>query len=204
METAIIASGNEKKIRELSAILERFGFNIKTKKDAGFSHIDPVEDGETYEENSLIKASAIMEASGCTVIADDSGLEVEYLNGDPGIHSARFAGEDCNDDDNIEKLLYLMEGATGEERKAKFVTVITMVFPEGDSGSPLTIVARGECPGHILTERAGTGGFGYDPVFVPDGYDESFAQLGPEVKNRISHRARAIAELSRQLEEIYN
>ena len=197
METVIMASGNPKKIKEMAAILESFGMDVKSKDEAGYAHIDPIEDGSTYEENSLKKAREIMEASGMPTIADDSGLEVEFLDGEPGIYSARFAGDDCNYERNNAKLLSLMEDVPYAERRAKFVTVITMAFPDEK-----VLVARGECPGHIITEPAGEGGFGYDPVFIPEGYQRTFAQLGPEVKNKISHRARALAELSRQLSEM--
>ena len=205
METAIMASGNPKKIKEMSAILRSFNMDVKTKEEAGYGHIEPVEDGETYEENSLKKAMEIMKASGMITIADDSGLEVEYLDGAPGIYSGRFAGEDCNYERNNAKLLSLLDGVPIEKRRAKFVTVITMVFPAGsDDGNDegTVLVARGECPGHITTELLGEGGFGYDPLFMPDGYDGTFAQLGTDVKNQISHRARAIKELVRLLEEM--
>lgn len=198
METVIVASGNPKKLKELNAILKDFDMDVVSKKDAGYAHIEPVEDGETYEENSLKKAMEIMEASGHPAIADDSGLEVDYLDGAPGLYSARFAGEEGNDDKNNQKLLALMDGVPLEKRGAKFVTVITMVFPGGRK-----IVARGECPGHINIGFGGEGGFGYDPLFVPDGYSETFAQLGPEVKNKISHRARALQKLSEVLSD-YN
>ena len=229
-----MASGNKNKIKEMAAILESFGMDVISKDDAGFGHIDPEEDGETYEENSLKKAMEIMEASGLPVIADDSGLEVEYLSGAPGIHSARFAGDDCNYDRNNEKMLMLLDGVPEEKRRAKFVTVITMVFPgasseptvgdshaiektdsvaseatasaESDTTVPAVdqrvIVARGECPGRIITELRGSEGFGYDPIFIPDGYEETFAQLGSAVKNKISHRARALNNLKEKLNEI--
>ncbi len=196
MRKVIMASGNKNKIKEMAAILESFGMDVISKEDAGFGHIDPEEDGETYEENSLKKAMEIMEASNYPVIADDSGLEVEYLNGAPGIHSARFAGEDCNYARNNEKMLAMLDGVPKEQRRARFVTVITMVFPEGGR-----IVARGECPGEIVTELRGEAGFGYDPIFMPDGFDKTFAQLGTEVKNRVSHRARALQNLREQLNE---
>ena len=196
METVIVASGNPGKVSELSSILRHFGMDVKSKDEAGFEDLEPEEDGTTYEENSFIKAKAIMDASHCPTIADDSGLEVDYLDGEPGIYSSRFAGEDCNPDRNNAKLLMLLEGVPYGERKAKFVTVITMLFPDGRK-----IIARGECPGHIITEIAGDCGFGYDPVFIPDGYQDTFAQLGKEVKNKISHRARAIENLVKQLKE---
>jgi XTP/dITP diphosphohydrolase len=113
----------------------------------------------------------------------------------PGIHSARFAGEEGNDKKNNQKLLLLLEGVPKERRTGRFVSVITVVFSEMD-----ILVARGECEGHILTEERGAGGFGYDPLFVPDGYEKSFGEMGVSVKNQISHRAKALQELSRQLQ----
>lgn len=196
MERVIMASGNKKKIAELGAILKGFGMEVVTKDDAGFGDIDPIEDGETYEENSMKKAREIMEASGAITLADDSGLEVEYLDGAPGVHSARFAGDDCDYDANNQKLLKLLDGVPMEKRKAKFITVITMLFPDGRE-----IIARGECPGVIAEGLLGSGGFGYDPVFIPDGHTESFAELGTDVKNQISHRARAIQNLIEKLEK---
>ena len=197
MKRVILASGNKKKIRELSAILDRFGMSVITKDEAGFEDVDPEENGETYEENSMIKARAIQELSGDITIADDSGLEVFCLDGAPGIHSARYAGENGDENARNQKLIAALEGVPEEERGARFVTVITMLFPDGKE-----IVARGECPGHIGLAPAGEGGFGYDPLFIPDGYSETFAQLGVDVKNRISHRARALEELARQLGEL--
>ena len=197
MKKVIVASGNPGKLKELSAIFQRFGMDVLSKDEAGYDYIDPEENGTTYEENSFIKANEIMKASGIPTIADDSGLEVEYLGGEPGIYSSRFAGEDCNPQRNNEKMLTLLKGVPYEERKARFVTVMTMLYPDGRK-----IVARGECPGHIIEEYRGEGGFGYDPIFVPEGYDETFAELGKDVKNQISHRAKAIESLINQLESI--
>ena len=136
-----------------------------------------------------------MKLCGKITLADDSGLMVDYLGGAPGVYSARFAGEDGNDKKNNEKLLRLLEGVPADERTAQFVSVITMVYPDGT-----VISARGECHGRIITEPAGDGGFGYDPLFVPDGYEKTFAQLSAEEKNAISHRAAALAELEKLLE----
>ena len=121
---------------------------------------------------------------------------VDYLGGAPGVYSARFAGEEGNDEKNNEKLLHLLEGLPAQERAAKFVSVITMAFPDGE-----VLVARGECHGRIIQEPTGENGFGYDPLFVPDGYQKTFAQLSPEEKNEISHRAVALKELERLLKE---
>ena len=195
MDTIIAASRNEHKIREINEITSRFGLNIISRDDAGVSDVDIEEDGTTFEENSFKKANEIMKMTGKIAIADDSGLEVEYLHGAPGVYSARFAGEDANDRKNNEKLLSLLEGLPYKEKKARFVSVITMVYPDGRK-----LVARGECHGHILSEPMGDNGFGYDPLFVPEGYQRTFAQLTAEEKNKISHRAKALEKLAVMLE----
>ena len=196
MDTAILASQNKNKIKEISEILGKYGLKVIPRDDAGL----PTDD---IEENSYIKARAIMdmieadpafsEYVGCPVVADDSGLMVDALDGMPGVYSARYAGEDGNFVKNNKKLLEDLEDVPDEKRTAMFVTVITMIWPDR------TIVARGECRGHIIREKRGDTGFGYDPIFVPDGFDKTFAELGPETKNSISHRARALEELERQL-----
>ena len=134
---------------------------------------------------------------GEITIADDSGLMVDILDGAPGVHSSRFAGEEGNDQKNNEKLLKLLSDKPLEQRSAKFVSVITMVFSKDK-----IVVARGECKGHILFEPRGENGFGYDPLFVPDGYKESFGELSSEDKNKISHRAMALQSLERQLRSL--
>ncbi len=196
METIVAASRNQHKIVEMEAILKKFGMSIISRDDAGVPKTEIEEDGDTFEANSYKKAFEIMKMCGKTTIADDSGLMVDYLDGAPGVYSARFAGEDGNDQKNNEKLLLLLEKVPYEERTAKFVSVITMVFPNGEA-----VVARGECPGHVIYEPAGENGFGYDPLFVPDGFEKTFAELSPEEKNHISHRAKALEALERLLEE---
>ncbi len=196
MEIIIAASKNENKIREMDAITSQLGMHIISRDEAGVPDVEIVEDGETFEANSFKKADEIMRLSGHIAIADDSGLEVDYLGGAPGVYSARFAGEDCSDKKNNEKLLMLLEDVPYKERRARFVSVITMVYPDGKK-----LVARGECEGHILMEPMGRNGFGYDPLFVPDGFQRTFAQLAPEEKNKISHRARALVKLNEMLSE---
>lgn len=196
METIIAASRNQHKITEIEAITRKFGMQIISRDEAGIPKFEIEEDGETFEENSFKKANEIMKVCGKITIADDSGLMVDYLGGAPGVYSARFAGEDGNDAKNNEKLLTLLEGVPYKERKGRFVSVITMVFPDGE-----TLTARGECEGHIIEAPAGEHGFGYDPLFVPDGYQRTFAQLLPEEKNQISHRAKALMELEKLLQE---
>lgn len=192
----VAASRNRHKIEEIEAITKKFGMRIISRDEAGIPPVEIEEDGQTFEENSFKKASEIMKLCGQITLADDSGLMVDYLNGAPGVYSARFAGEDGNDAKNNEKLLKLMEGVPDDKRTAKFVSVITMVYPDGT-----VLTARGECPGTILTAPAGDGGFGYDPLFVPEGYEKTFAQLTADEKNAISHRAVALVELERLLSE---
>ena len=191
----VAASRNRHKIEEIEAITKKFGMSIISRDEAGVPPVEIVEDGETFEENSFKKADEIMKLCGKITLADDSGLMVDYLGGAPGVYSARFAGEDGNDEKNNEKLLKLLDGVPAKGRTAKFVSVITMVYPD-----ETVLSARGECPGRIITVPTGDGGFGYDPLFVPDGYEKTFAQLTPEEKNAISHRAAALTELEKLLE----
>ena len=192
----IAATKNKHKIEEIQAITKEFGMDVVSRADAGVPDIEVEEDGDTFEENSEKKAREIMELCGEITIADDSGLMVDALDGAPGVISARFAGEDGNDLKNNEKLLKLLEDVPPEKRTARFVSAITMVYPDGRK-----IVARGECKGHMIYQPKGSNGFGYDPLFVPDGYDRTFAELTGEEKNRISHRAVALQNLRRKLEE---
>ncbi len=190
----VCASQNRHKIDEIEAITEKYGMKVIGRDDFGLPKFKIVEDGKTFEENSLKKAREIGMVCNQITIADDSGLMVDALDGAPGVYSARFAGEGCDDQENNRKLLELLGDLPLEKRTAKFVSVITLLYPNGRK-----IVARGECPGHIQFEATGENGFGYDPLFVPDGYDRSFAELAPEEKNSISHRGRALAELEKQL-----
>lgn len=194
MKRIIIASQNKHKIQEIEAITKKFGMFLVPRSEAGIPDIEVEEDSETFEENSYKKAYEIMKLAGEMTIADDSGLMVDALDGAPGVYSARFSGAGATDRSNNEKLLALLKDVQAEKRTAKFVSVITMIYPHGDK-----IVARGECQGRIIFEERGSGGFGYDPLFVPDGYDSTFAELGAEEKNKISHRARALEILEREL-----
>ena len=195
MEKVILASRNKGKIKEIGDILGRYDMIVVSRDDAGLP-IDEVEEtGETFEENSYIKAKAILDVAGVPTVADDSGLMVDALGGAPGVYSARYAGENCTYEDNNRKLLSALAGVPDEKRSARFVSVITMLWPDGRK-----IVARGECEGRILTETRGEGGFGYDPLFVPEGYDISFGEMSPEEKNKISHRAKALMKLESILE----
>lgn len=196
MDIIVAASQNKHKIKEIEAITKAFGMEIISRNEAGVPNVEIEEDGTTFEENSYKKAYEIMKLCGKITIADDSGLEVDCLDGAPGVYSARFAGEDGNDQANNDKLKSLLKEVPYEKRTGRFVSVITMVYPDGES-----IVARGEVEGHIVLEEKGPNGFGYDPLFVPLGYDITFGEFDPEEKNKISHRANALVELERQLRE---
>ena len=196
----VMASRNQHKIKEMEAITKKFGMPVISRDEAGIPPVEIVEDGETFEENSFKKASEIGKLCGRITLADDSGLVVDYLDGAPGVYSARFAGEDGNDAKNNEKLLKLLDGVAPEARTARFVSVITMVWPNGE-----VLTARGECPGRILSEPAGENGFGYDPVFLYPPLRKTFAQMTAEEKNAVSHRGNALrafaAELKNYLEK---
>ena len=196
MSRIIAASQNKHKIKEIEAITKKFGLEIVSRDEAGIADIEIVEDGTTFEENSYKKAYEIMKLSGEVTIADDSGIVVDCIGGAPGVYSARFAGVDGDDEANNRKLMDMIKDVPFEERTARFVSVITMVYPDGD-----TIVARGEVEGHVIPEEIGENGFGYDPMFIPLGYDITFGQFEPEAKNKISHRGRALVSLQKQLEE---
>ena len=190
----ILATGNKGKVREFREILEPLGYEILSQGELGLD-LDVEETGETFEENAFLKADAVLKATGHAAVADDSGLCVEALDGAPGVHSARYGGGKAwTDKQKYEYLLEQMKGVA--DRRAKFVSCIVCLFPNGER-----IAVRGECPGRILLAPAGDAGFGYDPVFAPEGYDASFGQLGPEVKNTLSHRARALAALRERLKE---
>ena len=186
----ILASQNQHKLVELSAILSQLGFEIALESEYGL-HVDVDETGATFEENSLLKAEAVMKASGMPVLADDSGLMVDALDGAPGVYSARY-GHKSSDAERIAYLLENLKDVPAEKRTAKFVCVITCLWPDGRR-----IVARGECPGQILFAPKGTGGFGYDPVFYLPELEKTYAELAPEEKNAISHRARALQAFCR-------
>ena len=196
MKKVIAASRNKHKIQEMEKITEQFGFNMISRDDAQIPPVEVIEDGDTFQKNSYIKAKAILDIAKQPTIADDSGLVVDCLDGGPGVYSARFAGEDADDEQNLDKLMDMMKGVPFEKRTAAFVCCITLLFPDGEA-----IVAQGRCEGHIIEERRGSNGFGYDPVFVPLGYDKTFAELDEGIKNNISHRAKALKNLQRMLKE---
>ncbi len=193
MEKFVLASHNAHKLSEMSAILGKMGVEVVSPASIGVD-VDVEETGTTFEENSLLKAKAIMELSGLPAIADDSGLCVDCLDGAPGVYSARYGGEGLDDQGRYRLLLENMKGQG--TRAAKFVSVITCCFPNGD-----TVVARGECPGTIAYAPMGESGFGYDPVFFVPQLKKTFAQLTPEEKNAISHRGRALEAFQVKLTE---
>ena len=191
----ILASKNPHKLTELSAILSQHGFEIALESEYGLD-IDVDETGTTFEENSLLKAEAVMKASGLPVLADDSWLMVDALDGAPGVYSARY-GHKSSDGERTAFLLENMKDVPDDKRTAKFVCVITCLWPDGRK-----IVARGECPGVITHEVHGENGFGYDPVFYLPELGMTYAELPSEQKNAISHRARALQEFCRKYQQM--
>lgn len=193
MNRIVIASNNAGKLREIRDILQPLGFTVVSQREAGVS-IEVEESGETFAENAALKARAVYEALHCPVIADDSGLLVDALDGAPGVHSHRFAGEGATDDDRNAKLLELLDGVPAEKRTARFECVLCYVDAAGE-----THFFSGTCEGRIGTAPAGENGFGYDPLFCVG--DRTMAQMTEEEKNQISHRANALAELARYFQE---
>lgn len=189
----VLASHNPKKLQELQTILGSLGVEIVLQKDLGLD-LEPEETGVTFEENSRIKAQAVMEASGLPAIADDSGLCVDKLNGAPGVHTARYGGEGLTDEQRYQLLLQAMQGQF--PRTCHFVSVITCCFPNGD-----VLTARGQCDGTVAFAPMGSDGFGYDPIFFLPKLKKTFAQLSPEEKNAISHRGNALRAFQKQLAE---
>ena len=182
MKKIIFATTNQGKVREVKMMMEDFGVDFVTMKDAGID-IDIVEDGKTFEENAIIKAKTIMEATGEIALADDSGLEVDYLDGAPGIYSARFLGEDTPYDEKNKYIIEKLKDAKGKERSARFVCAMAVAFPNGEIET-----CRGTIEGLIGYEQKGKNGFGYDPiVYVPE-YEMTTGEMAPELKNSISHR----------------
>jgi len=184
-----LATGNQHKIEEMEKILADTDIEILSKNDIE-TMPEVIEDQDTFTGNSLKKAREIAEYIGMSTIADDSGLVVKALNGQPGVYSARFAGENATDQENNQKLLKLLKDTPLAEREAYFICA--MAFVSGD-GQEYTVT--GKCHGYITFEPQGEEGFGYDPLFIPNGYEKSFAQLGSGVKNKISHRAKALDKM---------
>ena len=196
MMKVVLASKNAHKLQEISKITEKFDMELVLESQVGVD-IDVEETGSTFEENSFIKAEAVMKATGLPALADDSGIAVDALNGEPGIYSARYGFDPSLDDwGRLELLLKNTEQVPNGSRQAQFVCVITLVTPEGQ-----VIQARGEAHGELLRQAAGEGGFGYDPIFYYPPLGKSFAELSPEEKNQVSHRAQALKLFYEKLKE---
>ena len=191
----IFATSNEGKMKEVRMILADLGLEILSMKEAGIL-VDIVEDGKTFEENACIKAGQIQKLAGGIVLADDSGLEVDYLDGAPGIYSARYMGEDTSYDIKNQAIIDKLADAKGEERSARFVCAIAAALPDGR-----LLTTRGTIEGQIGYEIVGDGGFGYDPIFYLPERGMTTAQLSPEEKNQISHRGKALEAMKEKLRE---
>lgn len=191
MQKLIIASGNAHKVEEFESLLEGLDFKVLSAKTCG-GMPDVVEDGGSFAANAQIKAEALraIAPADAWVMADDSGLEVDALDGAPGIYSARYAGADASDGDNLTKLLETIKDVSKSKRAARFRCVLCLIDPEGHISH-----YDGTCEGRIANKSHGGEGFGYDPVFIPDGYKETFGQLGESVKSQLSHRAKAVESL---------
>jgi XTP/dITP diphosphohydrolase len=188
----LVASLNRAKAREIARILRDEKLDFEVLSLADFPEVTlPPETGATFAENALAKAKHAARATGLPAVADDSGLEVEALRGEPGIRSARFAGEGASDEERFRKVLDLMEDVPDDRRRARFRCAAAFATPEGDE-----LLAEGVCEGRIARSAAGTGGFGYDPIFIPEGYQCTMAQLTAEQKHAISHRGRALRRLA--------
>ena len=198
MKSIILASNNKDKVKEVKEILK--GYDIISMKEAGID-VDIEENGTTFEENALIKARAIMKLTGQITMADDSGLEIDYLNKAPGVYSARFMGHDTSYDIKNKALIQKLEGVKGSDRSGRFVCAIAVCFPDGRE-----IVKRGTMEGLIDEEIKGDNGFGYDPIVYLPEYGKTSGELAPEEKNKISHRGKALALIKEELdksEELY-
>lgn len=189
----VVATNNPHKVKEIVNILKGQNYEILSLKNFPDAPV-VIEDGSTFEENAVKKSSIIAKHTGLLALADDSGLEVDVLNGEPGVKSARFAGENATDEDRNRKLLNLLRDVPESKRNARFKCAIALSNPQGD-----THVVLGVCEGSIAFETRGNKGFGYDPIFVVPCYGKTFAELGPDIKNRISHRAIALPKIKKFL-----
>lgn len=199
MKKLVLATGNQGKVKEMASLLADFGFEVHAQSE--FNLIEAEETGATFIENAIIKARHAAKETGLPAIADDSGLEVDYLKGAPGIYSARYAGEDASDKQNLDKLLAAMKDVPAKQRSARFHCVLVLMRHERD---PTPLVCHGAWEGEILTEAMGENGFGYDPIFwVPEDKCSS-AQLDPVRKKQLSHRGKALKKLFTALTEAPN
>ncbi len=190
----IVATGNEGKMDEIRQILGRENIDFASLRDENLQDVEIVEDGSTFEENAMIKARKISEITGQMVLADDSGLEVDYLDRAPGIYSARYMGEDTSYDIKNNHIIKLLEGVPEEKRTARFVCAMACAFPDGRS-----LTTRGVIEGRIGYEQRGDNGFGYDPIFYVPEFGCTTAELTPEEKNKVSHRGRALTAMYQEL-----
>lgn len=197
MKTFVIATNNPKKLKELDRILNPLGICAKSAKEMGVNLSDVEETGTTFEENARLKAREAFKRTGFPCIADDSGLSVDALNGEPGVYSARYSGETATDESNIEKLLLNLKNVPDKKRTAHFHCVICCVLDEGTE-----IIASGSCDGYIAHQKIGSGGFGYDPIFLTEN-GISYGELSAEEKDKISHRGNAIRKLKEELIKLY-
>lgn len=193
MERIVFATKNPKKIIEINEIMKDTGFKIISMQEAGIN-IDVEETGKTFEENAILKAESIMKLSGCITLADDSGLEVDYLDKAPGVYSARYMGENTSYDIKNNHIIELLDGVSEEKRTARFVSVIAAAFPNKE-----TITVRATIEGFIAYKQAGQNGFGYDPIFYVPEYKITTAQMTMEQKNEISHRGKALRLMKNKL-----
>ena len=192
----VIATTNAHKLEEIGEILKDFDSKILSLKDVNLEDIVIIEDGNSFEENALIKAREICKRTNMIAIADDSGLVVDAISGKPGIHSSRFAGENASDSENIDKLLKMITNVNMSKRSARFISSIAVVFPSGEE-----FTVRGAVEGKIGFEVKGNNGFGYDPIFIVNKYDKTFGELPSEIKNRISHRSRSLEKMKEELKK---
>ena len=187
MRSILLGTCNSGKVVEITRILDDTDWSFTSLRE--FENVEsPEENGETYADNAIIKARYYATATGMPALADDSGLEVEALGGAPGVFSARYAGDNASDADRRSLLLSELAKTGDNDRRARFVAVVAIASPDGT----ILNLSEGVCEGAITLAGRGTGGFGYDPLFVPDGYDQTFAELPENIKNRISHRGRAL------------
>lgn len=189
----VLATNNEGKVREFARILEPLGIEVMTQKQAGV-HVSPEENGTTFAENARIKAMAVYEATGLPTVADDSGLCIDAMNGEPGVYSARYYGEDTPYEEKNRRIIESLNGVAEKKRTARFVAHITCVLSKDE-----ILDCEGVCEGTIGHKPAGDGGFGYDPIFYVG--DKSFAELDGEAKDKVSHRGKALEKLYQKLKE---
>ena len=193
LREVVVASTNEAKIAEIVRIMQGLDVKLLTRSDF-HSWPSVAETGDSYHDNALLKAEALVAMTGKLALADDSGIEIDALGGRPGIHSARFAGLDATDDENNALLIQQLRDVPEAERTARYRCVVVLLEPAGQQTS-----AEGVCEGRIVLEPRGSGGFGYDSYFIPEGYDKTMAELSPDEKHRISHRGKALRSLAEQL-----